>query len=180
MVREKDLSAKDLYALTADLRELTRKTGTLLIVNDRIDVALATRADGVHLGWQSLPVERVREIVGPDRLIGVSTHSADEARRSRDAGADYVTFGPVFATPSKEGLVEPQGLEGVRRAAENLRIPLVGLGGIDPANAADVLRAGADGVAAIRSLLAVEDPESAARRMIRALEQALEEKNASG
>jgi len=166
MLREKDLAARDLYELALALREVTRRARALLIVNDRVDVALATGADGVHLGWKSLPPRKAREVVGPAGLIGVSTHSAEDAWKAEREGADYVTFGPVFPTPSKEGLVEPQGLAGIRRVKESLRIPLVALGGIDAVNTGDAFRAGADGVAVIRALLSADDPEGAARRML--------------
>jgi thiamine-phosphate pyrophosphorylase len=168
MLREKDMATRDLYDLAVELRRITQRAGALLIVNDRVDVALAAGADGVHLGWQSLPFEKVRALMGESRLVGASTHSPDEARRAAQQGADYVTFGPVFPTPSKAGLVEVQGVEGVAAARRGLSVPLVGLGGIDPENAAQVLRAGADGVAAIRALVAPEDPEQAARAFARA------------
>ncbi len=166
MVREKGLSTKDLFEFTREVRRMARSAGALTLVNDRADVALAAGADGVHLGWKSLPVERVRAMLGPDRVIGVSTHSCEELLQARGNGADYATFGPVFPTPSKEGQVEVQGLEGLARARrEAPGFPLVGLGGIDPGNAAGVFRAGADGVAMIRSVLKARDPREAARRI---------------
>ncbi|HUT25161.1 MAG TPA: thiamine phosphate synthase [Sumerlaeia bacterium] len=168
MLRERDMTTKGLYDLAVELRRITQRAGALLIVNDRVDVALAAGADGVHLGWQSLPFENARALMGESRLVGASTHSPDEARRAAQQGADYVTFGPVFPTPRKAGLVAVQGVEGVAAARRDLAVPLVGLGGIDPANAAQVLRAGADGVAAIRALVAAEDPEQAARAFARA------------
>jgi thiamine-phosphate pyrophosphorylase len=172
MLREKDLPAQALYELAVALREATRRAGALLIVNDRADVALAAGADGVHLGWQSLRVAKTREIVGRDRLIGVSTHSAAEVREAERAGADYVTFGPVFSTPSKAGLVAVQGLDGLRRACQGRGIPLIAIGGIDAANAGEVVSAGADGVAAIRAILAWADPEQCARRISGQIENA--------
>jgi len=160
MLRERDMTTKGLYDLAVELRRITQRAGALLIVNDRVDVALAAGADGVHLGWQSLPFENARALMGESRGGG--------ARRAAQQGADYVTFGPVFPTPRKAGLVAVQGVEGVAAARRDLAVPLVGLGGIDPANAAQVLRAGADGVAAIRALVAAEDPEQAARAFARA------------
>ena len=166
MIREKALTTKELYEFALDARGLTRDADALLFVNDRVDVALAVEADGVHLGWQSMPVERVRALLGRERLIGVSTHSPDEALAAQRAGADYVTFGPVYPTPSKADLVEVQGPEGIRRAREaRVSIPLIGLGGIDASNAARVLRGGADGVAAIRAILAAAGPEEASRNL---------------
>ena len=168
MLRERDMTTKGLYDLAVELRRITQRAGALLIVNDRVDVALAAGADGVHLGWQSLPFENARALMGESRLVGASTHSPDEARRAAQQGADYGTFGPVVPPPRKAGLVAVQGVEGVAAARRDLAVPLVGLGGIDPANAAQVLRAGADGVAAIRALVAAEDPEQAARAFARA------------
>ena len=169
MLREKDLPPSELLDAARELRALTRQARALLIVNGRDDVAVASDADGVHLGWKSRPPAEVRGIVGTDRLIGVSTHAPDECRRAAETGADYVTFGPVFSTPSKEGLVEVQGLAGVRRARIGLGIPLLGLGGIDAANAGSVVAAGADGVALIRAIGAAADAEEAAREMAAAL-----------
>jgi len=174
MVREKALPSLPLYHLARSLREATREAGAALIVNDRAHIAVAADADGVHLGWQSMPVERVREVVGPERLIGVSTHTIEEALEAEQAGADYVTFGPVFPTPSKAGLVDVQGLDGVRALREaGLRIPLVGLGGIDATNAGDVVQAGASGVAAIRAILGQTDAWAAAEGLRKAIEDSL-------
>lgn len=166
MLREKDLNAAELYPIARDLRALTRRTGAALIVSDRLDVALAVEADGVHLGWTSLPVSAARAAAGGRLWIGFSAHTLDQAREARDAGADYLTYSPVFPTPSKEGLVEVVGLSGLREAAARASIPVVALGGIDETNAAECLRAGAAGVAAIRSLLGSPDPRAAAARFL--------------
>ncbi len=162
MLREKDLSGDDLYRLGRTLRDLTRLRDAALIVNDRADLALAIEADAVHLGWQSLPPEAVRRAVGGRMWIGVSAHNPAEARRALDAGAEYLTYSPVFQTPSKEGVVPTVGLDGLRQAAEMFAAPLVALGGIAPENAADCLRAGAAGVAVIRAIMAADDPRAAA------------------
>ncbi|MBN1867573.1 thiamine phosphate synthase [Candidatus Sumerlaeota bacterium] len=165
--REKDLAGPDLHDMAVSLREATRRAGALLIVNHEIDAALAAGADGVHLGWRSPSVRETRARVGSSFLIGVSTHSVEEALRVESEGADYVTFGPVFPTPSKEGWVDVQGLEGVRRVrAAGLGIPLVGLGGIDAGNASEVFEAGADGVAMIRGLMSAAQPDEVARRIL--------------
>ena len=162
MLREKDLSARELYALALRLRALTRDAGAQLIINDRLDVALAVEADGIHLGWQSLPLKAARTVAGNRLKIGVSTHSFEEARQAERDGADYITFSPIFPTPSKEGLVPVQGLDGLRAVCDGLTIPCIALGGITPENAQSVRAAGASGIAAIRAF--ATDPEEMARR----------------
>ena len=167
-LREKDLGARELLELASPLRRLTSDMGRLLVVNDRIDVALAADADGVHLGWRSLPVDRARAILGADRLIGVSVHEIDEARRVAEDGADYVVFGPVFPTPSKEGILEPRGLDSVRAVADAIRpVPLIAIGGLDAGRTMAARRAGAAGVAVIRAVLASPDPTAAAQDIAR-------------
>ena len=165
MLREKDLGAREMLSLAQDLRVLTKQSGALLIVNDRVDVALAVGADGAHLGWRSLPIPSVRRLAGPEFVIGASTHSLAEARQAESEGADYITFGPIFHTPSKEGLVEPQGIEGLKAAHQAVRLPLIGLGGINETNAASVAAAGADGAAVIRALMSAGDPERTAQAL---------------
>lgn len=164
LLREKDLTAAELYPIARDLRALTRQHGAALLVSDRVDVALAAEADGVHLGWTSLPVEAARKAIGRRCWIGFSAHNLGEAKSAVEGGADYVTFSPVFPTPSREGLVPVVGLEGLREAVRSLDVPVVALGGITEENGADCLAAGAAGVAAIRSLLGGPDPRAAARR----------------
>jgi thiamine-phosphate pyrophosphorylase len=169
-LREKDLSARDLVALATALRERTTAHGALLLVNDRLDVALAAGADGVHLAGASLPPDAARRVVGDRLLLGVSTHTPDEARAAAAAGADYVVFGPVHRTPSKEGIFEPHGTDGLRRATEACPVPVVAIGGLDATTAAAAVGAGAVGVAVIRAILAAENPEAAAGAIRRALE----------
>jgi thiamine-phosphate pyrophosphorylase len=179
-VREKSMGAGELLALASRLREATRRHGAWLIINDRIDVALACGADGVHLGWRSMPVDATRAIMknhcvvpdGPSAasgdgvlsraMVGVSTHSLDEAIRAERAGADYVTFGPILDTPSKRGLVAAQGFERLADCARAVRIPVVAIGGLLPEHAARARRAGAVGLAAIRGLMAAPSPRLAA------------------
>jgi len=168
-LREKSATTLELYDLAQRLRELTRRYDALLIVNDRADVALAVGADGVHLGWQSLPVVEVRGIVGPERIIGKSVHNLEEAVRAATDGADFLFAGPVFDTPSKSGLVPTLGMERLTEICRTVDLPVIGLGGIDALNAAEVIRAGTDGVAVIRAILAADDPGAAAARLVAAL-----------
>ena len=157
-IREKSLPARALYELTSRAVEITRGTKTRLLVNDRADIARASDADGVHLTTRSLPAQVVRDIYGPEFLIGVSTHSLREAEGARKDGADFVVFGPVFETESKREFGEPQGLQKLREVTHALaEFPVLAIGGITLENVAACFAAGARGVAAIRLF---SDPET--------------------
>ena len=152
-IREKLLSARVLFEFVARAAEITHGSKTRLLVNDRSDIARAAGADGVHLTAQSLPVAVVRKTCGAEFLIGVSTHSLAEAQAARDAGADFVVFGPVFETESKRAYGAPQGLEKLREVTRALgEFPVVAIGGITLENFSECFEAGARGVAAIRML----------------------------
>ena len=152
-IREKSWSGRMLFELVARAAELTRGSKTRLLVNDRSDIARAAGADGVHLTTHSLPVEVVRKIYGAEFLIGVSTHSLDEARAAAAAGADFVVFGPVFETESKRVYGEPQGVNKLSEVTRELgEFPVVAIGGITLENVGECFDAGARGVAAIRLL----------------------------
>jgi len=149
-IREKSLHARVLYELVARAAEITRGSKTRLLVNDRSDIARATGADGVHLTTQSLPAEVVRNIFGAEFLIGVSTHSLDEARAARVGGADFVVFGPVFETESKRAYGKPQGLDKLAEVTRALgEFPVVAIGGVTLDNVDECFQAGARGIAAI-------------------------------
>jgi len=167
-LREKNLSAHTLYELTARAARLTRGSATRLLVNDRADIARASGADGVHLTTRSMDAGVVRRAFGDEFLIGVSTHSLEEARAARDGRADFATFGPVFETASKRAYGPPVGLARLSEAARSLApFPILALGGVTSENAAAVLRAGAHGIAAIRLFsdpLALEEITNALRR----------------
>jgi thiamine-phosphate pyrophosphorylase len=150
-IREKNLNARVLYQLTLRAATLTRGSATRLLVNDRADIARAAGADGVHLTTQSLDARDLRRAFGTHLLIGVSTHSLALARAARESGADFATFGPIFETPSKSIYGPPVGLLKLSEAAHALApFPLLALGGLTQANALQALRAGAQGIAAIR------------------------------
>jgi len=166
-LREKDLPAAELLPLAIELRVLTRRFAARLLINDRIDVALAVAADGVHLGGHSLPAAVARRLLGPQRLIGVSTHRPAEIAAAAAAGANFVTFGPVFATPAKLAYGQPLGLEALRLACQNSPLPVFALGGIKPCHLADLRAAGVAGVAVISALIATPDPFSSARHFCR-------------
>jgi len=165
-VREKDLPVRELLALCSDLRALTREFGAKLFVNDQVDVAVAVEADGVHLGHESMPAAAVRKIVGSSMMIGVSTHSVDEARRAEADGADFVTFGPVYETPSKMKYGAPVGLDALKEAIRAVNIPLFGLGGIKGNNIGHVLWAGARGVSMISAIFGAHDIEKKTRNIM--------------
>jgi len=148
-LRERDLETRLLLALVARALELARGTATRILVNDRLDIALAVGADGVHLPVHSFPVAVVREKVGEALLIGASTHNLEELRTAERGGADFVVFGPVFETPSKPDYGPALGLEKLAEAVQMAKIPVLALGGINLTNAADCLRVGAAGLAAI-------------------------------
>ncbi len=163
-LREKDLEGGELYRLATRLRDLTAHYAARLLINDRLDVALAVDADGVHLGQTSFPVRTARQLLGADKLIGVSTHSPPEIAAAE--GADFVVFGPVYFTPSKAAYGEPQGLERLRQAVRRSSTPLFAIGGIQTGRIAAVRAAGAYGIALISALSSVAEPSRAAQDLL--------------
>lgn len=168
-VREKDLPAGELAALCRRLRGPTRERGALLIVNDRVDVALATGADGVQRTGTSLPIDAIRAIAGTRLVIGASVHSLEDAVEAESGGADWVVFGPIYDTPSKRAYGAPQGLDALAKVTGRLRVPVVAIGGVTPARVREVRGAGAAGVAAIAAILDAASPADATRRFLDAL-----------
>jgi thiamine-phosphate pyrophosphorylase len=164
-LREKDLGGAALLALARAILPACRARGARLLVNDRVDVALAVGADGVHLPAAGIPPEAARRLLGPAALVGVSCHSAADVERARAAGASYATFSPVWDTPSKRAYGPPVGLAALQGAAR-LGLPLVALGGVEPSNAGQAFAAGAAGVAAIRAWLVGPDPASAVAALL--------------
>ena len=162
-LREKGLATHELYSIAYELRKITSEFKANLIINDRVDIALAVEADGVHLGWESLPFGVVRKLLGFEKLIGVSTHNRQEALQAQEYGADYITFGPIFDTPSKAGLLKPTGVEEIQKLKNEIDLPIVALGGINEKNVESVLNGGADGIAVISSIMQADNPEDAAR-----------------
>ncbi len=182
-LREKDLSSVELYVLASEIREITRENGANLIINDRVDIALAVDADGVHLGWKSLGIGLVRKMIGHDKLIGFSAHNLQEAKKAEDSGADYVTISPIFDTVYKDYFVEPLGTEKIGKIKEEIDIPVIALGGINENNVNGVLENGAYGIAVISAILQSEDPRQSANRLykeIKGNESKSEEKILTG
>lgn len=168
-VREKDLGALEQAALCRRLRARFAGRRPLLVVNDRADVALAVGADGVQRTHTSLSVRDLRAVLGPDRRIGASVHALDQARRAADAGADWLTFGPVYDTPSKRAYGAPLGVAALEEVSRAVAVPVVAVGGITPARVAEVVRAGARGVSVISAILAAPSPAEAVARFLEAL-----------
>lgn len=158
-LREKNTTSKRFIYLAQRIRELTSHLGAAFIVNDRVDIAKISNADGVHLGQDDIPVSYAREILGDNAIIGVSTHCPEHAKKAITDGADYIGVGPVFKTPTKPSK-DPVGLEYVKWAADNVNIPFFAIGSIDTANIKEVVEAGAKRVAVIRAIMYADDIES--------------------
>ena len=171
-LRGKDQPAREQAALARALLTETRAMGALLLVNDRLDVALAAGADGVHLGQDDLPLEAARRIVPPHFIVGISAETAELARAAERGGADYVGTGPVYATGSKPDAGDAVGCARIAEVAAAVALPVLGIGGIAIANAADVVRAGAAGIAVISAVMRAADPEQATRDLLRAVDGA--------
>ena len=168
-LRERDLNTKDLLALARDLERVMRRCEGQLIVNDRIDVALSMDKAGVHLRSTSLPVAIARQLLGSERLLGVSVHSVREAIQAEKDGADYIVLGPIYDTPSKQGFGSPLGLSSVEETCRAVGVPVLGIGGVNAARAREVRRAGAFGVAVIAAVLRADDVEMATRTLLDSL-----------
>lgn len=152
-LREKDLDSRSLLELAVRLRKITSECGARLFLNDRVDIALAARADGIHRPEDGFPVTEARRLLGERSLIGASTHSLERAQQMRKAGADFVTFGPVFDTPSKRKYGPPHGMDSLRAVTGAAGLPVFALGGVTPERAGACVEAGAAGVAVISAIL---------------------------
>lgn len=170
--REKNASTRRMIEEALELSELCRAHGVPFIVNDRVDIALAVDADGVHVGQEDMPASLARKLIGREKILGVSAANIAEARAAIADGADYLGVGAVFATGTKADAGEPIGIEGLARVARASTIPIVGIAGINATNAASVIRAGAAGVAVVSAIVAADDVEAAARGLRRVVEEA--------
>src|SRR5262245_9518185 len=169
-LRAKAMTAGDFLRLACTTRTLTRSYACRLIINDRVDIALACEADGVHLGQEDLPLHAARKMMG-DRIIGISTHSTEQAKEAEDGGADYIGFGPMFGTTTKATGYSARGLTMLGQVRDAVRVPIVAIGGITETNVSEVWRAGADSAAIISDLLGATDIAEKVRRIL-ALHQA--------
>jgi len=161
--REKSATTRRMIEEAREVRQLCRAAGVPFIVNDRVDVALAVDADGVHVGQDDMPAYLARRMIGKGRILGVSAGNVQEAKKAMADGADYIGASPIFATPTKPDAPAPMGVEGLRQLAGAVSIPVVAIGGINARNAASIIAAGAAGVAVVSAVVAAEDIEAAAR-----------------
>ncbi len=170
-LREKEMPLRELYAIAIEARRMTSEAGALLIINDRIDVALAVGADGVHLGQDDLPIDAGREI-GPDLIIGASTHSVDEAADAVAQGASYVNIGPIFPTDTKTWTDEFLGLDGLRKISATVTVPFTVMGGIKREHIPQLVEAGALTIALVTAVTKAADIEAATRELLAAIKTA--------
>jgi thiamine-phosphate pyrophosphorylase len=158
-LREKDITSREFYHLALQLRELTKAYGIPFIINDRVDIALAVDADGVHVGQDDLPADVVRKIIGKEKIMGVSAKTVEEAIKAEKDGADYLGVGAIFPSPTKPSS-EAIGLEGLKIIKNKVKIPVVAIGGINKNNAGEVITAGADGISCISSIFSGDITEN--------------------
>jgi thiamine-phosphate pyrophosphorylase len=166
-LREKQSDTRDFLAQALALKALLAPHGVPLVINDRIDIALACGAEGVHLGQSDMPVQDARRLLPPEVFIGWSVETAQDVAQSAHLPVDYLGVSPVFTTPTKTDTKAPWGLEGLRQVRAATRLPLVAIGGIHTDNVQDVMRSGADGIAVVSALCAAADPALAARDLMR-------------
>jgi thiamine-phosphate pyrophosphorylase len=171
-LREKDLSTGAFVALARSLKALLVPLGVPLVINDRLDVALAAGADGVHVGQEDMPCELVRQFMGPRAIIGLSVETWADVVRAQDQDVDYLGVSPVFPTPTKTDTKAAWGFEGIARIRAFSRHPLVAIGGLNAANAARAVRAGAGGIAVVSAICASPDPCAAARELAACIREA--------
>lgn len=161
-LRDKNATAKELIKVARAIRRLTRKAKVLFIINDRPDIAKAVDADGVHLGQDDSPIKVARSILGRNKIIGLSTHSLSQAKEAQKSGADYISVGPIFATPTKPEY-KAVGLDLIKKVKRVIKIPFVAIGGIDASNIGDVIKEGATRVAVVRAVCGADDIRRAAK-----------------
>lgn len=170
-LRRKTASGRELYQWALRIQALCHQHQALFIVNDRVDIALAMQADGVHLGQQDIPASAARRLLGPDLLIGVSVGGVEEALKAARDGANYLGFGHIFRTFSKNKTTEPTGTDPIRVVGKATSLPVIAIGGIDSSNASEVIKAGATGIAVISAVSASPDPKAAARQIVNIIRQ---------
>lgn len=174
-LREKTATTRHFIEMAKRIRDLLAPHHIPLIINDRVDVALAAGADGVHVGQSDMPAEAARKILGPTAIIGLSVETWGDVVAAQKMDVDYLGVSPVYATPTKTDTNDPWGLEGIARIKGYSRHPLVAIGGLDASNAADVVRAGADCIAAVSAICAAADPFAATKQLKETIEKAHQE-----
>lgn len=173
-LREKDICTRDFIDLAIRLKAVLKPFGIPLLINDRVDVALASGADGVHIGQSDMPYRMARTLLGRDSIIGLSVENMEQVMAAESLDVDYLGVSPVFATPTKTDTAEPFGLEGLKKAAAVSSHPLVGIGGMNARTAAGVMDAGADGIAVVSAIVGAESPERASEELLRIINASYE------
>jgi thiamine-phosphate pyrophosphorylase len=176
-LREKNASTREFLEIAVEIRKILQGTSVPLIINDRIDIALALNAEGVHLGNSDMPYEKAREILGPDKIIGLSAESVKDAMAASRLGADYLGVSPIFTTPTKSELETGLGLEGLREIRRVSELPLVAIGGMNVSNCRAAVESGADGIAVVSAICSVPDPGLAARALLSEVKKGKQKRN---
>ena len=171
-LREKECPTREFIDQALSIKDFLSARRIPLIINDRLDVAQAVGADGIHLGQTDMPLDMARAIVKDSMIIGISAESLEDAVEAEKGGADYLGVSPIYATPTKTDTAPPLGLEGLQQIRRAVNIPLVGIGGLNRDNAAEVIRNGADGVAVVSAIVAAEDPRSVAVELSQLISEA--------
>jgi len=171
-LREKTCPTLEFIEQALSVKEYLREHNIPLIINDRLDVAQAVQADGVHLGQTDMPLKTARTILQDSMIIGISAESLEDAIKAEKGGADYIGVSPIFATPTKTDTAPPLGLDGLRKIRKAVRLPLVGIGGLNKDNAGEVIKNGADGIAVVSAIVAADDPEKAAGELKKIINRA--------
>jgi len=164
-LREKEVSSREFYQIALKVKDLAHSKGVPLLINDRLDIALAVNADGLHIGQEDLPLKVARKLLGPDKIIGLSVSNLEDAVQGEKEGADYLGAGAVYPTTSKDVSESPIGPDGLKKIKEAVSIPVVGIGGINLFNIEEVKRTGVDGVAVISAIMGAPDIKDAARKL---------------
>lgn len=164
-IREKNSDIRDFFHLAMAIKKALQYSNVPLIINDRVDVALACQADGVHVGQTDLPISVVREMIGPDRIVGVSINTYEQIKETLQNEVDYLSLSPVFPTPTKADTTEPFGIQGLTKARQITDKPLITIGGINKSNLREIISTGMDGVAVVSAICSAPNPEAAAREL---------------
>lgn len=171
-LRDKHMESRQLYETALEISEICRQHGAIFIVNDRVDIALAAKADGVHVGQGDIPVAAIRKFVPSDFIIGVSAGKVEEALKAQEDGADYIALSPIFDTSSKDDAGHGKGIEELKKMKQSVSVPVLAIGGINENNVKEVIAAGADGVAVISAVVSQEDVSAAAANLKRLITEA--------
>ncbi|MFV0417201.1 MAG: thiamine phosphate synthase [Dysgonomonas sp.] len=164
-LREKDASTKEFYELAMKIKACLKPYNVPLIINDRLDIALACDAEGLHIGQSDMPYEIVRKLLGKNKIIGLSVENVQDAKEANNLDVDYIGISPVFDTQTKTDTSKALGLEGIKEISRICRHPSVGIGGINISNAADIISAGADGISVVSAIMSAQDPMESARQL---------------